>query len=160
MIAFGRDGGGHDLSDVIVAKLVWKSGVMRDYAAALLLAAVELRTRGTLFFNNDDVCADAQPLDKTTVGAVFRMLADVGVIERYLGTNKDLGILGGQRKSSRKECRGHMNALWTLVSVPMAREWLQRNGYTVRTGQAEFSFFEPTKGTNNTEFQRLENHDT
>lgn len=111
----------------VVAKLVWKSGRMRDYAAALLRAALDL---DGLAFNNDDVPDADQPLDKTTVGAVFRMLAGANVIKCAERT----------RKSSRAGCRGHRNLLWYLTNKAIARAWLKANGLAPRERLDLFDF--------------------
>lgn len=104
-----------------IQKLAWKPEAVRYLTA--LLQALLVRTYG----NNDDVPADAQPLDKTTAGAMVRAALASGLIVHYRGSHPELDIYGGIRRSTRPECHGHRNPLYCVVA-PVAREWLERHG--------------------------------
>lgn len=117
-----------NLTEAIIAKLTWRSGVAHAYASALLRAALALADAGVVYFNNDDVDELDQPLDKTTVGSVFRMLMAANIIEPWRGTVATQMIWGGMRRSTRRANNGHRNQLYTLTSHGIATEWLRRCG--------------------------------
>jgi hypothetical protein len=124
----------------ILAKLTWKQRVMEQYAEALLLTAVQHLDKDVVFFNNDDVPDVDQPGDKTTVGAVIRQFLTVHLIEPWYGSLAEFEIHGGMRRSSRPECHGHRNQLYTLTSRALAEEWLRRRGRMLVARQEEFAF--------------------
>jgi hypothetical protein len=116
------------IDQVVAQKTCWKSPEMDNYATALLQAAIALQRSGIEYFNNDDVPENKQPLDKTTVGAVFRWLRVGGVIDYWSGDNKpELKIFAGRRTSSRTCCNSHANPLYKLVSLHLADAWLERH---------------------------------
>lgn len=124
----------------IERKLVWKSELFRRYAVALVEAAVELKkVRGIVYFNSDDCPAWALPGDQTTIGAATRVLLACSVIVPFRETIFELAIFGGMRKSTRECCHGHRNPLYSLTSLPIAEEFLRRNGVELVKGQMELA---------------------
>lgn len=99
------------VQEAIEAKLFWKPGTTTDYGLALLSAAVRLHRKGIPYFNNDDVPEVQQPGDKTTVGAVVRMMINAKIIEATGVHLPEKGIRFGQRASTRAGCNGHRNQL-------------------------------------------------
>lgn len=117
------------IDQVVARKIAWRSQTMRDYAIALVMAAIARADNRIMpAVNNDDVPDQYQPNDKTSVGAVFRLLLSAGVLVHWRGTVEAMGIYGGFRSSTRAANNGHRNQLYTLTSVPIAREWLARQG--------------------------------
>ena len=113
----------------VVHKQTWKSPVMDAYTRALLRAARRLALiQKVPFFNNDDVEAQHQPNDGTTVGAVFKLLRHEGIIEAYRGSHPEQDIYGGIRRSTRKENHGHRNQLYSVASMKLLELWLERHG--------------------------------
>jgi hypothetical protein len=116
------------IDEAVIRKTSWKSETMRSYACALVRVAIERAYTVAPYVNNDDVPDCSQPGDKTTVGAAFRMLIAAGVLRPFRTTIEASQIYGGMRPSKRPENNGHRNQLYVLTSVPIAREWLQRQG--------------------------------
>lgn len=126
-----------NVDEAIIAKMAWKDDGMRAYAKALLEAALRLHIRGVHFFNNDDVGPMHQPGDRTTVGAVVRLLLNLNIIEPTGVHLPDQGIRFGTRRSTRAECNGHRNPLYKLTNTAIALEWLKRNGHPIAQPQGE-----------------------
>lgn len=112
----------------VLHKLMWKSDSIDAYATALLSAALLRRENGIVYFNNDDVPEPHQPMDKTTVGVVFKLLLHESIITPFRGTIEAARIWGGYRRSTRRGNNGHRNQLYTLVNSGLARAWLLRHG--------------------------------
>jgi hypothetical protein len=127
------------VDEAIVAKLTWRHPVMVAYTRALIARALALLEAGVVFFNNDDVAEEDQPGDGTTVGSVIRQLLDAHILEPWRGSLPDAGIWGGMRKSSRRECHGHRNQLYTLTNRGLAEAWLRRHGAPVAVHQEELA---------------------
>lgn len=121
----------------VIIKSVWKSPELDRYAEGLLTAALKRWDAGVVYFNNDDVPTAYQPLDKSTVGCVFKQLQVSHIIEPWRGNIPELGIWGGMRQSTRACCNGHRNPTWTLTSRSLAEEWLRRHGVAVEERQPE-----------------------
>jgi hypothetical protein len=119
----------------LLAKLAWKNETVSSYARALLTQAVRLRQGGVLFFNNDDVPEEFQPGDGNTVGAVFRMLHTLKIIQPWRGSVESKDIWGGMRRSTRECCNGHRNQLYELTNEGIARAWLERHGVDLHPAQ-------------------------
>lgn len=130
-----------DPADIAVEqKCAWKSALMQRYAVALVKAAIQIRRdRGIEYFNSDDVPPTSLPNDKTTIGAATRLLLAAGVIGPFRDTLAAFEIFGGIRRSSRPCCNGHRNQLYRLVSLPLAEEFLRRNGVETEANQLELS---------------------
>ena len=114
--------------NTVVHKLTWKSAAVDAYTTALLRAAVSLREKGIVYFNNDDVAEDFQPLDKTTVGVAFKLLLHEVIITQWRDTIASADIWGGYRRSTRRVNNGHRNQLYSLANRSLARTWLVRHG--------------------------------
>lgn len=127
-------------ADVIIHKLSWKSGRMDAYVTALLRAALKLREGGINYFNNDDVPAEFQPLDKTTVGTAFGLLLKEGIVKPYRGSIAAKKIWGGVRASTRENCNGHRNQLYA-VQATLARTWLERHGAAAASPVQQLDLF-------------------
>jgi hypothetical protein len=127
------------IEEVIIEKLTWKPEI-EDFALAVLVTARALRMTGVSYFNNDDVPDGDQPLDRTTVGAAFKMLALANIIAPWRGTIESKEIWGGMRRSSRRCCHGHRNQLYELTNTGIAEEWLRRHGGAPQPAQTEMSF--------------------
>jgi len=126
------------LTAEIVHKLVWKSYDMDGYANALLAVAHTLYLDyACVYFNNDDVPEDAQPLDGNTVGLTIKLLCSEGILSPWRGNVPDLEIWGGMRRSSRKCCHGHRNPLYGIASMSKLETWLERHGSSVEQRQGE-----------------------
>lgn len=125
------------VEEAIIAKMTWKTDESKRYARALLETGVSLFLRGTGHFNNDDVKPEFQPLDKTTVGAVVKLLVMAGVIEFAPVHLPEKGVRHGYRKSTRPECNGHRNPVYRLTNTGIALEWLKRNGSVPLPRQGE-----------------------
>lgn len=124
---------------VVERKTVWRSETMHRYAIGLIEAALRLAEAGIPYFNSDDAPDWCLPNDKTTIGAGTRLLLAGNVMAPFRETLPGLGIYGGIRKSRRPCCNGHRNQLYTLTSLPIAREFLKRHGLTQPREQMELA---------------------
>jgi len=124
------------------AVMAWKHRQVVRYATALLVAGFRvLRRDGATYFGTDDVGEADQPAgdDAASIpGSAVVMLRRGGCIADYYGTHPDAGVSHGRRRSKRESRNGAKVGLYSLI-VPMAREWLLRNGVRVAEEQRELA---------------------
>ena len=118
-----------ELSRVLEKQVAWKIPQLQKIACAIVSAA--LKNDGEGVWPDDptvvDVVEQINIDDRNCVGTAWRLLGKVKLLER----TQD------RRKSTTKASRGTEIARWRLVSYPLARAFLRRNGYSMELGQKE-----------------------
>ena len=124
------------------ALAMWKHARLMEYATAFLQAGFAEHNRGRNYFGSDNIPEDALTLageDRQSIpGSAVAMLRHAGCIKDFWATVPLEGIHGGRRRSLRASRNAAKCQLYSLA-VPVAREWLSRNGVEVETAQMEMA---------------------
>ena len=120
------------------ALAIWKHSQLIAYACALLRAGFAERAAGRPCFGSDNVPDADLPQDlesrHSIPGSAAAMLRSAGCIADNFLTYSEMGVYGGRRKSGRETANGRKIGTYTLI-VPVAEEFLRRNGQPVRVEQ-------------------------
>jgi hypothetical protein len=115
---------------------IWKAEQVRAYCVAFLKAGFALIDKGVFFCGSDDV--EITTNGQGIAGSAIASMRNAGLISDYFGFHPDQGIAGGRRKSKRTSANARKVALYSL-NVPVAREWLTRNGISLIQRQTEMA---------------------
>jgi hypothetical protein len=111
----------------------WKTSQVTLAAKELLMAGVDLYDKGVIYFAPDDVPPCVSFEGNGIMGCAVHMLLDSTVIVENFDTYPELGIYHGRRHSKRASAHGRKVSLYSLVSRPIAQEWLKRHGVNVES---------------------------
>ncbi len=115
---------------------IWKPGEMRDFAVALVSAAVTKLKGGSVEFTTDDVPEDKHPQSHGIAGSVIEKLKNASVIEA-------VGVLHAGRwyadrvRSSRPSSKGRWIGKYQLCSLTHGCEFLKRNAVAIAGQQMD-----------------------
>lgn len=117
---------------------IWKAGEMRDFAVALVSAAVRKLKEGQTRFTTDDVAEDKHPKSSGIAGSVIEKLKNASVI-------KAVGVTVGDKwyaeriRSNRPTSKGRWIGVYELCSLHNGCEFLARNAVEIAGQQLELT---------------------
>lgn len=117
---------------------IWKPGEMRDFAVALVAAAVRKLAAGEIYFTTDDVPEDRHPQSPGIAGSVIEKLKNASVIEACGHFHE--GVWCPDRvRSKRLKANGRWIGKYQLCSLHNGGEFLRRNAVEIIGQQLELS---------------------
>jgi hypothetical protein len=109
---------------------IWKHGEMRDFAVALVSAAVAKLKAGQVHFTTDDVAEDKHPQSSGIAGSVIEKLKNASVI-RAVGVTHAGKWYADRIRSTRPTSKGRWIGKYELCSLHNGAEFLRRNAVAI-----------------------------
>lgn len=125
-------------TDILCKIIAWKSAEQQAYCCALVRAGLDQLIREIPYFASDDVPEKDQPQSPGVPGGAIKILVNAGIIENYHGSHPEEGIHYGRKSSRRENAHRRGIDVYRIVSVPMARKFL--NLYQVEAPELQLSF--------------------
>lgn len=117
---------------------IWKPGEMRDFAVALVAAAVRKLKAGAIRFSSDDVPEDRQPRSPGISGSVIEKLKNASVI-RAAGVTVAGQWFAARIRSARPSSKGRWIGQYELCSLAGGCEFLRRNAVAIAGQQLQLT---------------------
>ena len=109
---------------------IWKPGEMRNFAIALVAAAVRKLREGSLHFSTDDVAETDHPGSTGISGSVIEKLKNANVI-KPVGVTHAGKWYADHIRSTRPTSKGRWIGKYELCSVSLAETFLRRNAVNI-----------------------------
>lgn len=109
---------------------IWKHGEMRDFAVALVSAAVAKLKAGQVHFTTDDVAEDKHPQSSGIAGSVIEKLKNASVIQA-VGVTHAGKWYADRIRSTRPTSKGRWIGKYELCSLHNGAEFLRRNAVAI-----------------------------
>ena len=109
---------------------IWKPGEMRDFAIALVSAAVRKLKAGQIHFTTDDVAEEKHPQSSGIAGIVIEKLKNASVIQAVGVMHADKWYADRVR-STRPTSKGRWIGKYELCSLHNGCEFLARNAVAI-----------------------------
>ena len=117
---------------------IWKPGEMRDFALALVSAAITNLKAGKVRFSTDDVAEAKHPKSPGIAGSVIEKLKNASVIKPAGHVHE--GVWCPDRiRSTRPTANGRWIGLYELCSLHNGCEFLERNAVEIAGQQLQFA---------------------
>jgi hypothetical protein len=117
---------------------IWKPGEMRDFAIALVSAAITKLKAGQVHFTTDDVAEDKHPQSSGIAGSVIEKLKNASVIQS-VGVTHAGKWYADRIKSTRPTSKGRWIGKYELCSLHNGCEFLERNAVEIAGQQLTFA---------------------
>jgi hypothetical protein len=117
---------------------IWKAGEMRDFAIALVSAAITKLKAGQLHFTTDDVAEEKHPASSGVAGSVIEKLKNAHVI-KPVGRMIDNQWYPERTRSTRPSRKGAWICKYELCSLHNGCEFLERNAVEIAGQQLELT---------------------
>jgi RNase P/RNase MRP subunit p29 len=117
---------------------IWKPGEMRDFAIALVSAAVLKLKAGQIHFTTDDVAEEKHPQSAGIAGSVIEKLKNASVIQA-VGVTHAGKWYADRVRSTRPTSKGRWIGKYELCSLHNGSEFLARNAVEIAGQQLQFA---------------------
>ena len=124
--------------DAIDQQDIWKAGEMRDFAVALVSAAVTKLKAGSVHFTTDDVAEHLHPVSSGIAGSVIEKLKNANVISA-VGVTHAGKWYADRIRSTRPTSKGRWIGKYELCSLHNGAEFLRRNAVAIAGQQLQLT---------------------